>query len=69
MKTSGFLLIPILVAISSSGQGQSVEVHGADLYVDVRPFTVKGIHYGPWRPGTGPNKGYPYPTASHCRSG
>jgi hypothetical protein len=24
-------------------------------------FFVRGIHYGPWRPGTGPNKQYPYP--------
>jgi glycosyl hydrolase family 2 len=22
---------------------------------------VKGIHYGPWRAGTGPNRSYPYP--------
>jgi hypothetical protein len=29
--------------------------------VDGRPFLVRGIHYGPWRPGTGPNKNYPYP--------
>src|SRR5207245_9913022 len=21
-----------------------------------------GMPYGPWRPGTGPNKGYPYPS-------
>jgi len=26
-----------------------------------RPFVVRGIHYGPWRPGTGPNKQYPFP--------
>jgi len=31
------------------------------LYVDGREFTVRGVHYGPWRPGTGPNKQYPYP--------
>lgn len=24
-------------------------------------FLVRGIHYGPWRPGTGPNKHYPFP--------
>lgn len=22
---------------------------------------MRGIHYGPWRPGTGPNKQYPFP--------
>ncbi|HEV2293639.1 MAG TPA: glycoside hydrolase family 2 TIM barrel-domain containing protein, partial [Tepidisphaeraceae bacterium] len=31
------------------------------MLVDGRPFLVKGIYYGPWRPGTGPNKGYPFP--------
>jgi hypothetical protein len=29
--------------------------------VNGHPFLVRGIHYGPWRPGTGPNKQYPYP--------
>jgi hypothetical protein len=29
--------------------------------VNGRPFLVRGIHYGPWRAGTGPNKNYPYP--------
>ena len=29
--------------------------------VDGRAFLVRGIHYGPWRPGTGPNKQFPYP--------
>jgi len=40
-----------------------VEVRGKAIYVDERPFTVKGIYFGPWRAGTGPGKGYPYPTA------
>lgn len=39
-----------------------VEIRARELLVDGRPFRVKGIHYGPWRPGTGPNKGYPYPS-------
>jgi hypothetical protein len=39
-----------------------VEIRAKELLVDGRPFRVKGIHYGPWRPGTGPNKGYPYPS-------
>jgi hypothetical protein len=29
--------------------------------VDGQPYLIRGIHYGPWRPGTGPNKQYPYP--------
>jgi hypothetical protein len=40
---------------------QRVEIRGKELYLDGHPFTVKGMHYGPWRPGTGPGKGYPYP--------
>jgi len=43
-------------------------VRGTDLYVEGHPFTVKGIHYGPWRPGTGPNKGYPYPTTEQVEA-
>lgn len=38
-----------------------VQIRGKELYVEGKPFLVKGIHYGPWRPGTGPNKNYPYP--------
>jgi O-antigen biosynthesis protein len=64
MKTLRLVLATaILVAISSSGHayGHSIEVRGKGLYVDGKQFTVKGMHYGPWRPGTGPAKGYPYP--------
>ena len=38
-----------------------VEVRGKSFVVDGDQFTVRGIHYGPWRAGTGPGKGYPYP--------
>ena len=31
------------------------------FFVGGRPFLIRGIHYGPWRPGTGPNKNHPYP--------
>jgi hypothetical protein len=44
------------------GSSPSVEIRGRELLVNGRPFRVKGVHYGPWPPGTGPNKGYPYPT-------
>jgi O-antigen biosynthesis protein len=36
-------------------------MEGGRFVVDGRPFLVRGIHYGPWRSGTGPNKHYPYP--------
>jgi GT2 family glycosyltransferase len=45
----------------ASTAGHRIEIRGKDLYVDGGKFQVKGVHYGPWRPGTGPNKGYPYP--------
>lgn len=64
MKTRRLVLATaMLVAISNVGQayGHSVGVRGKGIYVDGKPFTVKGMHYGPWRPGTGPSKGYPYP--------
>lgn len=41
--------------------GSAVEVRGKNLHVGGRPFLVKGMHYGPWHPGTGPGKRYPYP--------
>ncbi len=34
-----------------------VEVRGDSLLVDGKPFVVKGIHYSPWLPGTGPAGG------------
>jgi hypothetical protein len=57
----------VLIAMLTPGVGHSaaasdaVEIRGKNLYVDGRPFLVKGVHYGPWRPGTGPGKQYPYP--------
>ncbi len=48
-------------AHASAGTVPGVEIRGKALYADGKPFLVKGMHYGPWRPGTGPNKNYPYP--------
>lgn len=38
-----------------------VRLENGEFVVQGRAFLVRGIHYGPWRPGTGPNKTYPYP--------
>ncbi len=38
-----------------------VAVEGDRLLVGGAPFLVKGIHYSPWLPGTGPRKGYAWP--------
>jgi beta-galactosidase/beta-glucuronidase len=45
-----------------SAVAHTVQIKGKSLLVDGRPFIVRGIHYGPWRPGTGPGKGFPYPS-------
>jgi GT2 family glycosyltransferase len=50
-------------AVAAPADGP-VEVRGRQLLVDGQPFLVKGVHYSPWRPGTGPGKGYPYPDRS-----
>jgi Glycosyl hydrolases family 2, TIM barrel domain len=50
------------VAQSSSESAPEIGVANRQFTVGGREFLVKGIHYGPWRPGTGPNKGYPYPS-------
>ena len=46
---------------SSESAHPSVRIENRRFIVDGRVFFVRGIHYGPWRPGTGPNKHYPYP--------
>ncbi len=37
---------------------------GANLELDGKPFQVRGMHYGPWLPGTGPGGAAPYPGPS-----
>lgn len=44
-----------------------IEIKGKEILVGGETFVVKGIHYGPWRPGTGPNKGYDYPSVENIR--
>ncbi len=55
------LRVMAALALAVPSYASAVQVRGKAIYVDGRPFTVKGIHYGPWRPGAGPGKGYPYP--------
>jgi O-antigen biosynthesis protein len=47
---------------SSKSARPDVRLEDGRFIVDGGPFLVRGIHYGPWRPGTGPNKQYPYPS-------
>jgi hypothetical protein len=46
---------------SNGSPRPEVRIAQRQFVVDGEPFFVRGIHYGPWRPGTGPNKQYPYP--------
>lgn len=46
---------------AGSRQPSEIATTRGQFLIDGRPFFVRGIHYGPWRPGTGPNKRYPYP--------
>ncbi len=64
------LLLPLFVwrAQVRGGEKPGVQIQGKSVLVDSRPFQIKGIHYGPWRPGTGPNKGYSYPSRAEIDS-
>lgn len=70
LSTAASLLVLIasLTMFSAPARAEAgrtrVEIHGKEIRVDGRPFVVKGVHYGPWRPGTGPGKQYPYPEAA-----
>jgi endo-1,4-beta-mannosidase len=46
---------------SSRSARPEVRLAERQFVVDGEPYLIRGIHYGPWRPGTGPNKSYPYP--------
>jgi cellulose synthase/poly-beta-1,6-N-acetylglucosamine synthase-like glycosyltransferase len=48
-------------AAGAALRADRVGIRGDQLLVDGKPYVVKGIHYGPWRPGTGPGRS-PYPT-------
>ena len=54
----------VLIFFSTVSALSKPAVRGDELYLDDEPFTVKGIYYSPWRPGTGPGKHYPYPEKS-----
>ncbi len=57
----------MLCSTQSNARGATapkIQLAHGQFLVDGRPFPIRGIHYGPWRPGTGPNKQYPYPSRS-----
>jgi hypothetical protein len=40
----------------------AITVSGDQLLLDGKPFQVRGIHYSPWGPGTGPDGNHAYPS-------
>ena len=46
---------------SPPAAGPRVRVVGAAIEVDGRAFEVRGVHYSPWLPGSGPDGRTPYP--------
>lgn len=67
-KVAGIFLLFILFFFLPEGigygQNKHTEIRGDKVYKDGNLFTIKGINYGPWRPGTGPNKNYEYPSVA-----
>jgi GT2 family glycosyltransferase len=57
----GAVLIAAAGGLASLSLAGGVEARQGRLYVDGKPFLVRGIHYSPWLPGTGPMKAYAWP--------
>jgi endo-1,4-beta-mannosidase len=59
--TTATLLSLVSMPASSNAQASSITFSQGQFVLDGEPFRVQGIHYGPWRPGTGPNKTHSFP--------
>ncbi len=67
--TLSVLLLSLLLATRAQADPASyVEVRDQRLMVDFAPFQVRGMHYSPWLPGTGPDGRSSYPSAERVRS-
>ncbi len=53
--------LPAPAAVAAVSDSPAVRIQGDRLLVDGHPFQVRGIHYSPWLPGTGPDGKSPYP--------
>lgn len=59
-------LATMIFGVLSGGRPEDApasEIKAAEgaLLVNGEPLLIKGIHYSPWRPGTGPGRGFDYP--------
>ncbi len=56
-------LLALALALTAAATAEArIAIDGKNFVLDGSPFVVKGIHYSPWEPGTGPGKDYPYPS-------
>lgn len=58
------LPLVMLPTVATAGRAdRPVETRGERLYVAGKPVMIRGIHYSPWLPGTGPHEPANYPSA------
>lgn len=56
-------MAPLVFGQSDAGAHSArVKVDGSRLLIDDEPLVIRGVHYSPWRPGTGPGRGFEYPS-------
>jgi cellulose synthase/poly-beta-1,6-N-acetylglucosamine synthase-like glycosyltransferase len=61
---AGLLTAPVFLAprmLASLPDEPAIAIRGDRFLVDGEPFLVKGVHYSPWLPGTGPGKSHAWP--------
>jgi Glycosyl transferase family group 2 len=73
MLLVGAVALGALAAVGMAPAPQAAGVTASEIregafLVDGKPFLVKGIHYSPWPPGSGPMKSYPWPDDSLIES-
>ena len=65
-KVAGMFLMSILLFFVPEGVGygqtKHVAIRGNQIYKNESLFKIKGVNYGPWKPGKGPNKNHQYPS-------
>ena len=61
LLSAGVVAAPVSTRADATPDSADVEVQGSEILVEGRPFLVRGVHYSPWRPGTGPGRGFDYP--------
>jgi hypothetical protein len=50
--------------LGSGATAAPLQVRGDQLFLNHRPIHIRGVHYSPWLPGTGPDGRSPYPDSA-----